>query len=96
MSALGYVVTLLPDLPEPLRLTRIGGGEERDLEVRGPTLIDAADAILADHAGRRFLLPDVMAFSAMAFSGLGERGALAITVKGDQVARFCDAARRVA
>ena len=90
-----FVVTVIPDLPDPLRVTRIGD-IERDLVVRGATLVDAAAAILADWCGQHLPLPDAMAFAAMAFGGLGERGALAITVKGDQVARFCDAARRVA
>ena len=91
-----YVVSLMPSLPEPLRVTRVGD-IERDVEVRGSTLVDAAEAILADASdGRRPALADAMAFSAIAFRGLGERGAIAVTVKGEMVGRFLDAARRVA
>ena len=90
-----YVVTLLPGLPEPLRITRIGD-EERDVRVRGTTLADAADAILHDATGRRWPLADVLAFSAIAFRGLGERGTLAVTVRSGVIERFADAARGVA
>lgn len=95
MSAIGYCVTLIPGVSTPLRVTALEG-DGRDVPVRGTTLADAADAILTDHVGRRLPLSDVCAFAALAFGGLGESRTLAITVRGETVARFIDAAQRVA
>lgn len=94
MSAVGYVVTLIPGVGDPLRVTALDG-DGRDVSVRGTTLADAADAVLLDATGQRWPLSDVLAFSAIAFRGLGERGALAVTVRSSVVERFADAARRV-
>lgn len=90
-----YVVTLYPCLPNTLSVSRVGD-VERDIPVAGPTLLAAADAILSDYAGRKLPLADAMAFVALAFGDLGERGTLNVTVREETVARFCDAARRVA
>ena len=93
MSAVGYCVTLIPGVGDPLRVTALDG-DGRDVPVRGTTLADAADAVLFDATGRRWPIGDVTAFSAIAFRGLGESGALAVTVRASVVARFVDAARR--
>lgn len=94
MSAVGYCTTLIPGVSDPLRVTALDG-DGRDVAVRGTTLADAADAILHDATGRRWPLSDVMAFAAIAFRGLGEGGALAVTVRSSVVERFVDAAGRV-
>lgn len=95
MIPLGYCVTLIPGVSDPLRVTALEG-DGRDVPVRGATLADAADAVLHDATGRRWPIGDVMAFSAIAFRGLGDQGAMAVTVRSSVVERFADAARRVA
>lgn len=90
---IAYVVTAIPGLPEPVRITRIGA-EERDVPVAQPTIRDAARAILADYYGIQPSSAEVRALHATAFGGL-EGGACAITVRAGQVERVRDAVGRV-
>ena len=90
----GYTLTLMPDLTDPLVVTRLS--DQRDLPVTGPTLAAAADAILRDYLQREPTWAEVRALIAVAFGGLDERGVLAVTVRAAQLERVCEAVGRVA
>ena len=90
---LAYVVTLLPSVAwTPLKVTRIGT-EHRDLAPAGNTMLDGAQAILRDFTQRDWSAADAAAFAAMVFKP-SDRGSVAQTIKGEQVARFVDAIGR--
>lgn len=92
MTTDAYVVTLLRNVPwSPLMLTRIGT-EHRDIPTREPSLLAAAEAILADYTGRPWSSGDAAAFAAMVFSDDGP--STAQTIRGESVARFVDAVGR--
>lgn len=90
-----YVVTAIPGLPEPVRITRIGA-EERDVPVALPTIRDAARAILADYYGTPPSGAEVRALHAVAFGGLEGDSTLAVTVRAGQLERVREAVGRVA
>lgn len=90
-----YVVTAVRDADAPILVRQIGE-DERDLEVRGPTLADAADAILRAHTGEVWGIGDVAAMAAMLFGPVGRERSFAVTIRSAQIDRFVQAARGAA